>query len=76
MLMMDRPFHKADLRLLILGKEYEIHMIYEPACTKSVYQICIFVIYRAELEIPIWNLSFQIIKFNGSRRWGPDLDFH
>ena len=42
--MMDRPFHKADLRLLILGKEYEIHMIYEPAY--------------------------------GSRRCGPDLDFH
>ena len=62
--MMDRRFHKADLRLLILGKEYEIHMIYEPACTKSVYQIC------TGLN---WYLSVQIIKLNGSRRWGPDL---
>ena len=59
--MMDRRFHKADLRLLILGKEYEIHMIYEPACTKSVYQICIFVIYRAELVSISPN-------YNGSRR--------
>ena len=47
--MMDRRFHKADLRLLILGKEYEIHMIYEPACTKSVYQICIPNLYICNL---------------------------